>query len=192
MKRIILIIPAIFYFSFLLQAQENIENRFSVDLSYSLTALVNHGWGIGLIYEIDLLECLSVKGGLGHMTVMTGIDEVYNTSVGVSLFINYFPFNNIFDKFYFSAGSGCDFMNYFGDGELPTTKQDTLIHVTPQIGWKFHVLNYLIIDVSIGYKFIIYNTHNYYDVQKYINPGFQFGIGIKLFLKSLIRELFDE
>jgi len=45
-KRLILFIPAILYFSFLLQAQENIENRFSVDLSYPLTALANHGWGI--------------------------------------------------------------------------------------------------------------------------------------------------
>jgi len=191
MKRIIFFIPAVFCFSFLLQAQENIESRFSVDFSYSLTALVNHGWGIGLGYEMYLLDCLSVKGGLGHMTVMTGIDEVYNTSVGVSFFINYFPFNNIFDKFYFSAGSGCDFMNYFGDGELPPTKQDTLIHVTPQIGWKFYILKYLIIDASAGYKFIIYNTQNYYDVQKYINPGFQFGIGIKFLFRTFINEVLD-
>jgi len=190
-KRVILLMLAIFCFSFLLQAQENIENRFSVDLSYSLTALFNHGWGIGLSYEIELLDRLSVKGGLGHMTVMTDIDEVYNTSVGVSLFIKYFPFNNIFDKIYISAGSGCDFMNYFGKGELPPANNDILIHITPQIGWKFHILNYLVIDASAGYKFIIHNTQNYYDVQRYINPGFQFGLGVKFLLRSFISEVMD-
>ena len=185
MKRLILLIPAIFYLSFLLQAQENIESRFSIDLSYSFTALVNHGWGIGLSYEIDFLDYLSVKGGLGHMTVMTGIDEVYNTSVGVSLFINYFPFNNIFDNFYFSAGGGCDFMNYFGDGDLPPTTQDILIHLTPQLGWKFRIIKFIMIDVSIGYKFIVSDTQNYENISDYVNAGFNFGLGFKILFNQL-------
>jgi hypothetical protein len=72
------------------------------------------------------------------MTFLTGIEDVYCTSVNISLFVNYYPFGNGLDKLYIGLGGGCDFMNYFGGGEIPSNAEDTLIFITPRIGWKYN------------------------------------------------------
>jgi hypothetical protein len=112
----------------------NINHLLSLDLAYSVTGLLNQGWGIGLSFEEKIFRFLSVKGTLGHMTFLTGIDEVYCTSVNISLFVNYYPLGNGLDKLYIGLGNGCDFMNYFGRGEVPSNAKDTLIFITPRIG----------------------------------------------------------
>jgi hypothetical protein len=167
------------------QAQTDNDNLFSLDLSYALTGLLNQGGGIGLNFEKKLFDYLSVKGNFGHMTFLTSIKNVYNTSVSISLSANYYPLSNGLDKLYIGAGAGCDFMNYFGSGKLPDTNKDTLIHITPQLGWKFNVLRFLMIDVSTGYKFIIVNSGNYQDIKDYVNPGFRFGLNFLIFLNKL-------
>jgi len=184
-QSIFLVLTMLLFPSFLCQAQNNNENPFSLDFSYTLTGLLNQGWGIGLNYETFFFDCLTVKGNLGHMTFLTGIKDVYSATVSVSLFTNYYPLSNSLDKLYFGIGSGCDFMNYFGKGELPPTTKDTLIHITPQLGWKFHVLPFLMIDVSTGYKFMVFNTQNYTGAKDYFSPGLRFDIGLKILLKKL-------
>ena len=179
-RRIILFLSIFFCLSPVCRAQDNINDFCYLDLSYSLTGLMNHGWGIGLSYERKLFDYISVKGNFGHMTFLTGIKDVYNTSVSISAFINYYPFGQGLDKLYISAGNGCDFMNYFGRGELPPEAKDTLIHVTPQIGWKFNVLKFLIIDLSAGYKLVVSNTKNYRDIKNYINSGLRFGLDFQI------------
>ena len=171
--------------SFPCQAQEDNDNLLSLDLSYSLTGLLNQGWGIGLNFEKKLVDFLSFTGVFGHMTFSTGIKNVYCTSVNISMFSNYYPLSSGLDKLYISAGGGCDFMNYFGKGELPDDEEDILIHITPLIGWKFNVKRYLIIDVSTGYKFIVNNTENYKEIKKYVNTGFQFRLGFKILFNKL-------
>jgi len=193
MKRSIVLIVSMFFFSSpQCQAQAGNDNLFSLDLSYSLTSLLNHGWGIGLNYEKKLFDFLSVKGNVGHMTFLTGIEDVYSTSVSMSVFFNYYPLSNGLDELYIGAGNGCDFMNYFGKGDLPPTTKDTLIHITPQLGWKFNVLPFLMIDVSTGYKFIILNSQNYNEINNYVNPGFRFGLNFLIFFNKIKKENQDE
>ncbi|MCL1837343.1 MAG: hypothetical protein FWG46_07345 [Treponema sp.] len=168
------------------RAQEELDNLFTLDfLSYTLTGLLHQGWGIGLNYEKKLFDFLSVKGTVGHMTFLTGIKDVYNTSVSLSAFFNYYPLSNGLDKLYVSAGGGTDFMNYFGKGELPPTEQDTLIHVTPRLGWKFRVKDFLMIDVAAGYKFIIFDTENYHGIKDYVSTGFRVGLSCVLLFNEL-------
>jgi hypothetical protein len=185
-------VPMLFLSSPFCRAQTNIDSLFSLDISYSLTSLLNHGWGIGLNYERKLIDYFSLKGNFGHMTFLTGIKDVYCTSVHLSLFANYYPLGNGFDKLYIGVGNGCDFMNYFGGGELPNTNQDILIHITPQIGWKFRPLNFLMIDVSTGYKFIITGKENYTEIKEYINDGFRFGLNIMLLFNLIKKEKNNE
>ena len=182
----ILIIIMLIFSSSSCQAQEHTSNDslFSLDLSYALTGLLNQGWGIGASYEKKLLNYFSVKAIFGHMTFLTGIKDVYNTSVSLSLFLYYYPLSDNLDKLYIGAGNGCDFMNYFGDGELPETTKDTLIHITPQVGWRFHVLAFLMINVSAGYKFIISESQNYAEIKEYMNTGFHAGLGFKILFKG--------
>jgi hypothetical protein len=189
MKRLIgIMTPMIILSALPCHAQAVSDNLFSLDLSYSLTGLKNHGWGIGLNFEKKFLDNLSAKANFGHMTFLTGIEDVYNTSVSISLFTNYYPFSNGLDKLYIGVGNGCDFMNYFGDGELPHTTKDTLIHITPQVGWKFQIFNFLMIDLSSGYKFLIMDTQNYRDIKDYVNAGLNFGINIMILLNGIRKE----
>ena len=162
------------------QAQSANDHLLSLDLSYLLTGLANQGGGIGLNYEKKLLNHLTAKGNVGHMTFATGIDNVYNTSVSTSLFVYYYPISAWLDKLYIGAGNGCDFMNYFGGGELPPSARDTLIHITPQIGWKLQMLRFVMLDISAGYKCVVYNTHNYNDIKQYVNPDLRIGLAFML------------
>jgi len=185
MKRKILFIVTVFFlFSVPCRAQEH-DNLFSLDISYALTGVLNQGWGIGFSFEKKAVDWLSFTGVFGHMTFLTGIKDLYCTSVSISLFCNYYPLSNGLDKLYVSIGNGCDFMNYFGDAVLPEADNDTLIHITPLLGWKFNVLKYLMIDVSTGYKFIISRSQNYSNIDNYINSDFRFSVGFKLFFKEM-------
>ncbi|MDR3283964.1 MAG: hypothetical protein LBS97_02160 [Treponema sp.] len=162
-------------------AQTNIDHLFSLDLGYSLTGLTNSGWGIGINYEQKLLDYLSVKGGIGHMTFLTGQDDVYCASVNISLFLNYYPLGSGLDTVYVGLGGGVDFMNYFGGGPLPDNPEDTLISIIPITGWKWHVLKPLMLDVYVGYKAVIQDAENYRKIKDYVNAGVQFGVGFKVF-----------
>jgi hypothetical protein len=166
-----------------LNVPTSINHLFSLDLGYSLTGFTNSGWGAGLNYEQKLLDYLSVKGGIGHMTFQTDIDDVYCTSVNVSLFAAYYPFAGGLDKLYTSVGCNADFMNYFGSGTLNNGTddyEDTLISIIPVTGWKWHILKHLMIDMRVGYKFIIQDAANYANIKKYVNEGLQFGIGFNI------------
>jgi hypothetical protein len=162
----------------------NIDHLLSLDLAYSVTGLLNQGWGIGLSYEEKIFRFLSVKGTFGHMTFLTGIDDVYCTSVNISLFINYYPFENGLDKLYVGLGNGCDFMQYFGGGVVPPNVGDILIYITPKIGWKWIIGKYFMIDISAGYKRVVVDAYNYSDIRRYTNAGLQFGLGFKIFFKK--------
>ena len=191
MRKIIFILIIIFIF-LPCQAQANDKNIFSLDLSYSLTSLLSQGWGIGLNYEKKLFDYMSLKVNFEHMTFLTNIKDVYCTSVHLSLFANYYPIGSGMDKLYIGIGNGCDFMNYFGNGKLPDSNQDILIHLTPQTGWKFRIIDILMIDASIGYKFIITDSQNYLEIKNYANDGFRLGLKFLLFFNKIRKEKQDD
>jgi hypothetical protein len=168
-----------------------IDRLFSLDLGYSLTGFTNSGWGIGVNYEHKLWDFLSVKGGIGHMTFQTDIDDVYCTSVNISLFVHYYPLADGLDKLYIGVGSCGDFMNYFGDGAFGISQDnpaDTLISIIPITGWKWRVLKPLMIDVHVGYKFVIQDAENHTKIKEYVNAGVQFGIGFKILFAEIKRK----
>jgi hypothetical protein len=125
------------------------------------------------------------------MTFLTGIEDVYCTSVNISLSFNYYPFRNGLDKLYIGLGSGGDFMHYFGKGKAPANAEDILISLTPRMGWKFSILKYFMMDISTGYKFIIVDVDNYQEIKTYTAVGFQFGFGFKIFLDKAGKESRD-
>jgi hypothetical protein len=169
-------------------AQANIDRLFSLDLGYSLTGFTHSGWGVGIHYEHKLLDFFSLKGGIGHMTFLTGQDDVYCTSVNMSLFANYYPLGSGLDKAYIGVGCSGDFMNYFGKGALPDTPEDTLISIIPIVGWKWRVLKPLILDVSVGYKAVLQDAENYGSIKDYVNAGWQFGLGFKILFAEMKRK----
>ncbi|MDR2516887.1 MAG: hypothetical protein LBC88_05845 [Spirochaetaceae bacterium] len=159
MKRAALFLLFLLFVS-VLHAERNRPYIQTLDLSYAFSGFRNHGWGLGFCHEQKLPGRLSIKGILGHMTFLTGMENVYCTSVSISLFVNYYPLGSGLDGPYLGIGSGCDFMHYFGTGTLPPAAKDTLIHITPRIGWKLTITRFLMIDIFTGYKIILADSHN--------------------------------
>ena len=141
-----------------------------------MTALKNYGWGIGVNYEHKLTEFLSIKPGLGHMTCLS---DIIVTTVNLKFLSHYYPLSNGLDKLYVGVGAGCDFIMY-----NTAISQDDNISLIATIGWKWKVLPYLMIDPSIGWKYSVRQTDNHKDAGKYLNNGFQWGIGFKFFFQN--------
>jgi hypothetical protein len=174
-----------FFLALSLCRAEELDHLFSLDLSYSITGFRNHGWGLGLNYEKKIFDYLSVKTTFGHMTFLTGVEHVYCASVNMSLFANYYPFGKGLEALYIALGSDCDFMNYFGKGEVPPDAQDILIFMTPKIGWKYNIKNYVMVDLSAAYKFAFVDASNYREIERYTKTGLQLKLGFKIFFENL-------
>lgn len=169
--------------------EADFKSIFSLNVNYLMTGLKNSGGGIGVNYEQALYKYFSVKGGFGHMTFKTSLDAVWCTSVDVALFLSVYPFGGGLDKLYFGIGNGADFMNYFGGGILPETGKDTIIFLTPYIGYKLFCFRYVVFDLNIGYRINIVSSNNYYNVYEYLKPGVQFNLGINLLLSKIVKAL---
>ncbi|MDR1231661.1 MAG: hypothetical protein LBK61_09700 [Spirochaetaceae bacterium] len=187
MKRMTALLVPLFFMAPLSYAETGgtdrgatIDHLLTLDAAYAVTGLLNQGWGMGLSFEEKIGAFLSVKGTLGHMTFLTGIDEMYCTSVNIALFVHYYPFGGGLDKLYLGVGNGCDFMNYFGGGDVPPDAEDTLLFITPRIGWKFIMGSSFLLDVSAGYKWVMVDAHHYPEIKKYTYAGPQFGLGFKI------------
>ncbi len=165
---------------------------FSLETGYLLTGIQNNGWGLGFSLEREVFDYLSVKGTFSHMTFTTSVDDVYCTSVGLSLYVNYYPFGRGLDLLYIGAGSGIDFLNYFGTGNVPAVPKDTVMSAMPVIGWKqnFPALTFSrfavgsMIDVYSGWQFVVSNTGNLQDDTDYTSRGWLFGVKIKVFIEK--------
>ncbi|MDR1216333.1 MAG: hypothetical protein LBK25_06600 [Treponema sp.] len=188
MKPTALFLIPLLFIAPLCRAETGIDHLFSLDLGYSVTGLLNQGWGIGASYEKKLLNYLSVKGTMGHMTFLTGIRDIYCTSVNISLFVNYYPFGNGLDKLYIGLGSGGDFMHYFGSGEVPINAGDVLISLTPRMGWKWTISTYCMVDISAGYKVVAGDDFSYRGIKDYTKTGPQFGLSFKLFFEEIFKK----
>jgi hypothetical protein len=155
---------------------DEIKSLFSLDTSLTMTALKNYGYGIGISYERKLTNFLSIKPGFGHIVCFS---DVMVVTVNLQLFLSYYPLSNGLDKLYIGLGNGVDFIMYQND-----INKDTAIWLAPIIGWKWKVLPYLMIEPFIGWKFFVDKTNNYGNVDRYLNGGFQWGIGLKLFIND--------
>lgn len=165
---------------------------FSLETGYLFTGIQNNGWGLGFSLEHEVFDFLSVKGTFSHMTFTTSVDDVYCTSVGLSLYANYYPFGRGLDLLYIGAGSGIDFLNYFGTGNVPAVPKDTVISAMPVIGWKQNFPEFTfsrfavgsMIDVYSGWQFVVSNTGNLPDDTDYTSRGWLFGVKVKVFVEK--------
>jgi hypothetical protein len=185
MKRIFYCI--LFFGNILFIFSEDIEQKndtnelkyiFSLDSDYTMTALKNYGFGIGINYEHKLTDFLSIKPGFGLMVCFSDITvKIFD----LQLFINYYPFSDGLDKVYIGLGSRCDFFIYSKKYDIP---KDAAISIIPILGWKWKVFKYLMIDPFIGWKFYITKTNNYEKINTNLDGGFQWGINFKIFLPN--------
>jgi hypothetical protein len=151
----------------------------SLDTNFTIIALKNLGFGIGVNYEQKLTDFLSIKSGLGHMVCFYDTPVV---TVDLQLFSYYYPLSNGLDKLYIGFGSGCDFIMYPSNKEIP---QDIAISLMPMVGWKWKMTSFLMIEPFVGGRFYIMKTENYVNVDNYLNSGFQWGMNFRLFFNNI-------
>jgi hypothetical protein len=112
---------------------------------------------------------------------MACFSDVTAVTVDVQLFFNYYPLSNGLDKLYMGLGSGCDFIMYPKEDDIP---DDTVISIIPILGWKWKAIKYLMVEPFVGWKFYVNGTNNYKNVNNYLNNGFQWGINLKILLPN--------
>ena len=175
----------ILFLSAVLVFAENIESEnetnelkyiFSFDTGFTIMALRNFGFGIGVNYEHKLTDFFSIKPGFGHMTCF--LDTIVLT-VDLQLFLYYYPLSNGLDKLYIGFGSSCDFVMYPKKDDM---QNDVAISIIPTMGWKWKMTKYLMIDPFIGWRFYIMETNNFEKRNEYLKNNFQWGINLKIFL----------
>jgi hypothetical protein len=155
---------------------------FSLDLSYTRIGITNNGWGAGIAYEQLVCSHLSAKGAFGHMTFQTSIDDLYCTTVDLSLLVHWYLLSKHMEKLYIGAGCTTDFLNYFGPASVPDHKEDSIIYFDSILGWKLFFLRKFLLDIHTGYNIIINGADNYPDFQKYGQGGLQSAVSLKYLL----------
>ena len=158
---------------------DDLKSILSLDTDISITALNNFGWGLGLNYERKLNDFLSIKPGFGHMACFS---DIIVTTVNIKFLSHYYPLSGGLDKLYIGTGVGGDFIMYDNNTAI---QGDEAVSLMATIGWKWKALPYLMIDPSIGWKFYVHKTENHEEVGKYLNSGFQWGMGLKfIFMRN--------
>ncbi|MDR1868062.1 MAG: hypothetical protein LBQ77_07340 [Treponema sp.] len=163
--------------------QTTINQLFTLDIGYFIAGTRNQGGGLGLKYEHKVFDWFSLKIGFGWTAFKTNTEDVYCTALTTAVFFNYYPFNEGLNKLYIGIGSGCDFLNYFGDGVTPEKSTDTTAFLIPMIGYKYYISKWMF-DVNFGYKIILTNYYQY-NLEDFINTtSIQIGVGFKYFFKN--------
>jgi len=165
-------------------AVETQESLFTLDMNYARTAVANNGVGLGFGYERSILDHLALKGGVGNMTFLTSEEDLYCSTVGVSLDAHYYPLSSDLRRLYTGLGCSTDFLNYFGSASVRDKESDTIIYLDTVVGWKQRVARWLLLDFNFGYNVILSNASNYPDFDKYGKAGFRPSIVAKLFLRQ--------
>lgn len=119
------------------------DHYFSIDFGILLNGLRNQGWGLGVKYEKLFVPHIAYIIGFSHSTMYTGTENIWCTTVGFAMGVNYYPISRNLDKLYLSTSSGFDYIAYFGDiekteeGENPS---DMPLFIEGDIGWKQRIV----------------------------------------------------
>lgn len=151
-------------------------------LQYGLT---KPGAGLNYNFEKYLGNHLAVSGigggGFFFGDWFSFEDLVVMGSCGVNFRV--YPLHDSLRGLYIGGGAGGDAMFYFGNNTVPEGTQKYFAFVKPEIGWKFYLLRFFMIDVNMNYKWqsVIDRESLPEFYQKYLDDGFHFGIGFKFF-----------
>lgn len=173
----------IFFLSLLsalnLHAQSFIgERKFSFDTSFLMTSLKNHGWGLGINYEVQLFDYFSIKPAFSHTTIFPEESDGAVKTVGVDLSVNFYPFNRGLDWLYIGIGNGCEFIMT----KENENDDDSTIRLFPIAGWKQSYGDLLYSEIFCCYNYLLHESES----SDYAKNGFEYGIKLKLNLKKIL------
>lgn len=186
MKKMFLMCALVFSLSAF--AETFAGNRiFSLDLGYLGTGLKNNGYGIGLNYEIAILDFLAVRPGFSHMMLFPSDSDIICTTVGINFDLLFYPFFKGLEGPYVAGRIATEFAMF---PNSDTMRNESAIMATPFLGWKFSVREFVFFDISLGYRFLLNKSQfSNKEVANHYGNKFKYGIKIKLNLKKICSSL---
>ncbi len=168
---------------------------FSFDLGYMRTGLLNNGWGLGVTYEQQVFNWFSVRGSFSHMTLWPKNYDITITTEGISMDMFFYPFNRGLEWLYMGCGMATEFFQYSGDDaknpdDGSEHTENTAISVCPELGWKQNFMNYVLMDVFFGYRIILNDPDFPVYATGITKSGAEYGIKIKVNLRSVLNLVF--
>ena len=159
------------------------KRMLTFDLSYLSTGLKHNGYGLGANYEIQVFNFLSVRPGLSHMVLFPKDTDATCITVGVKVGAFFYPFFKGLEGPYLGGEAATDFCMFRGDGY---ENNETPITLSPILGWKFSVLDYVFFDVFCGYQFLMNKgTFSHESLSNYYGNKFLYGVKVKLNLRRI-------
>lgn len=168
---------------------QNTKQIFSLDTGYLAKGIKNNGWGIGFTYEREIFRGFAVKGGLSHMTMWMKNPKMVLTSVGITGEILYYPFLRGLDWLYFGGQCKTGFFMYNGTSITEENYQDCVISLYPLIGWKQSFFDIVMIDIFLGYRFIVNPQDQKGVIKEQVKNTFEYGFKVKISLGKIINLL---
>lgn len=162
---------------------------FDVKGIYYSTETNTAGLGFGMTLERQILPFLSVRAE-GANNILWAFENDIRTdtiTLGVSPLV--YPFSRGLDWLYLGFGISTEFLMYRGD-DVPTShEKDTVINLTPQIGWKQDLFDYVLLDFYCIYNIEISNTNIPDYAQDLVDNGWEAGIKVKINLSRILRNI---
>lgn len=149
----------------------------SFNIKFTGLGIKELGWGFGISWERKITRFNSCNFGFNHKTIWLKKNDINNiVFVGVNLDALFYPLGHGLDKLYVGIGGRTDFLHYNGKNVPIDYQQNSVIYIHPQIGWKQNFQNYVLVDVHIGYSYIINKKEIYPDARYYITQGVEYGL----------------
>ena len=153
------------------------ESRiFSTDFRFSSIAFKSHGLGLGMTYEQKLFDHISLSTNIGMMWFKTNVSDVYCNTVNVSCIPNIYLLSPELNKLYVGFGSGCDYLQFWGENIDINENRDFIPYLAALIGWKQYIRDRFLFDLYIGYNYLLCDGVSLFDSSSaYGKYGFQYG-----------------
>ncbi len=170
-----------------------LNNIFSISFDYMIANFQSQVFGFKINFEQKINRFLSGKTNFSLQTQPIGSTDsnvpiVYN----FSLWLLTYPFCKGLEFLYFGVGFGTDFIIYAGSNTFSGTYNDVGLGIIPTIGWKQYISRFFMLDIGVGYNFLLSRTENYPENEKHLVSGFRFIFGFKIMWKRLIGNFLSD
>ncbi len=155
----------------------SLENRiFSTDFRFSSMALKSHGLGLGMTYEQRLFDHISLTINIGMMWFETNESDVYCNTVNISCIPNIYLLSPDLNKLYIGFGSGCDYLQFWGENINIRENRNFIPYLATLAGWKQYIKKRFLVDLYVGYNYLLTDGRTSFDSSsRYGKYGFQYG-----------------
>lgn len=163
---------------------------FDIKGMYYSTETNTAGLGFGVTLERQILPFLSFRAEGANNTMWSFTKDVRTDTITLGFSPLAYPFSRGLDWLYLGFGISTEFLTYRGDDVPKSHERDTVINLTPQIGWKQNLFDYVLLDFFCIYNIEISNTNIPDYAEDLVDNGWEMGVKVKINLSRILRKIF--